>query len=278
METKTNEAPIQYITEIGGKNFAVDEANNRIQFLDSRFYRTPDGGFVPSVTTILEAYPKGQQYVEWLKKNGEDADDIRDEAGRRGSIVHAMTETLDYGGELALMNEDGTPKYKLSEWAMLGRYAEFRERHPATVHAIELNMISAELGYAGTLDRLLTIGGQPYLMDIKTSGAVHNSYWLQQAAYIRLLGGTKEGRNALNGVAVDRVKPAILWLNAKTKTFGKDGTMQGPGWQFLTAETPVEKLLKIFDHTHALWLEENGASKPKTTTYKLTQTLNAKKS
>jgi len=272
----TNDPAPAYIADINGKNYAVDPENNRIQFLDSRFYRTKDGGFVPSVTTILEAYPKGAQYAEWLKKHGEDADEIRDEAGRRGSVVHGMTEALDYGGELTLMNEDGSPKYKLSEWGMLGRYAEFRERHPATIHAIELNMISAELGYAGTLDRVLTMDGQPYLMDIKTSGAVHNSYWLQQAAYIRLLGGTKEGKGAIGGIPVERVKPAILWLNAKTKTYGKDGSIQGPGWQFLTTDTPTDKLLRLFDHTHALWLEENGSAKPRTTTYKLTQTLKPK--
>jgi len=44
--------------------------NKQLTFLDSRFYSTEDGGFVPSVTTILEAYPKGAAYYNWLKEAG----------------------------------------------------------------------------------------------------------------------------------------------------------------------------------------------------------------
>lgn len=277
MSTITTDPSVAYIAEIGGKNYAVDTGNNRISFLDSRFYKTKEGTFVPSVTTILESYPKGAQYAEWLKKHGEDSDNIRDEAGRRGSIVHSMTETLDYGGELSLMDDDLNAKYKLMEWAMLGRYAEFRERFPATVHAIELNMSSSELGYAGTLDRVLTIDGTTYLMDIKTSGAIHNAHWLQQAAYLRLLIHTGEIAKLFPDGPVPDIKLAIFWANAKTRTNGKDGTMQGVGWQFIPQEAPTEKLLRIFDHTHALWKEENATAQPRTTTYKLTQTLKQKK-
>jgi len=64
-------------------NYLINSETNRIEFLDSRFYRdTRTGAMVPSVTTLLEAWPKGAQYYEWLKKNGENADAIRDEAGR----------------------------------------------------------------------------------------------------------------------------------------------------------------------------------------------------
>jgi hypothetical protein len=70
-EQNTNDAAATYVTQIAGRNFLVDSEANRIAFLDSRFYRTPSGGFVPSVTTILEAYPKGAQFYEWIKKRGE---------------------------------------------------------------------------------------------------------------------------------------------------------------------------------------------------------------
>ena len=115
MQTATDTPLEPYITKLGNRAFLVDEEANRIQFLDSRFYQCADGSMVPSVTTILEAWPKGAQYEQWLKKHGEDADDIRDEAGRRGSTVHNLTETLDYGGTVSMMDADGNPKYKMLE-------------------------------------------------------------------------------------------------------------------------------------------------------------------
>lgn len=52
-------------------------------------------------------------------------------------------------------------------------YAEFRERFPAHIHAIETKLASETLGYAGTLDRVMTMpDGRTLLIDIKTSGSV----------------------------------------------------------------------------------------------------------
>lgn len=264
-----------YVADLWGKKWEVDAASNRIQFLDSRFYQAGPGVYVPSVTTILEAYPKGAQYAEWLKKHGEDADAIRDEAGRRGSVVHSLTEDFDRGNALHLMDADGGPRYKLMEWAMLERYVEFRRRYKdcTTIHAIELNMASADLGYAGTLDRLMTIDGTTYLLDIKTSGAVQNAYWLQQAAYHELLIHTGLIARLFPEGEVPEIKLGILWLNAKTRTDGKNGAIQGRGWQLLTQERPTAELLRVFNATRRLWLTEHAHETPKMTTYELSHQL-----
>ena len=261
------------IIDIAGRNFFVDHEANRIAFLDSRFYRCSDGSFVPSVTTILEAYPKGAQYYEWLKKHGQDADEIRDEAGRRGSVVHEATEVLDLGGKLELMNDDGTPKYKLLEWAMISRYVEFRQRFRATVHAVETKLADAGHGFAGTLDRLMTIDGMTYLVDIKTSGAIWPSYWLQQAAYHELLHSTGAIASMFPNGEPPEIKLAILWLNAKTRSDGRAGSIQGPGWQMVMQpeETPV--LFDRFEKTRSLWLAENSSAMPRQTEYSLTLEL-----
>jgi hypothetical protein len=83
------------------KSYTIDLNKNRIEFIDSRFYSTPSGGYVPSVTTILECFPKGAEFYKWLKEMGGDADTIRDEAGRRGSTVHELTERYDMGEEVS---------------------------------------------------------------------------------------------------------------------------------------------------------------------------------
>jgi hypothetical protein len=236
--------------------------NKQLTFLDSRFYQTPDGDYVPSVTTVLEAYPKGAQYYNWLKEVGKDADEIRDEAGRRGSVVHKLTEDYDQGKEINLINPNGSIDYKLNEWAMFEKYVEFRNNFEFTIDAIEMNIISKELGYAGTIDRIIDLYGQKILIDIKTSNAIYPSYWLQLAAYRNLLKS--------QGINVDKV--AILWLNAKTRTEGKKDAIQGKGWQLLYKEDSAIDL-GLFNATYLLWKAENGLAKPKQLTYQITHKL-----
>ncbi len=274
--TTTVDPAAQYITEIGGRNYMIDEGSQRIQFLDSRFYQVKPGEYVPSVTTILEAYPKGAAFNEWLKKHGQDSDDIRDEAGRRGSVVHHMTELYDAGVEVQLMTDDGTPQYKLSEWSMFERYVDFRTRFPATIHATELNMVSGQLGYAGTLDRVMTIGDTTYLMDIKTSGGVYDSYWYQQAAYDNLLTHTGHIARLFPDGEIPQLKLAILWLNANTRVH-KEGVMQGPGWQFIPQKETTKDLLDMFDCIHAVWNKANAGMKPRLTSYSLSHSLKSTK-
>jgi hypothetical protein len=236
--------------------------DKQLTFLDSRFYKTDDGGFVPSVTTILECYPKGAAYYNWLKEAGKDADEIRDEAGRRGSVVHKLTEDYDIGEEVQLVNPNGSIDYTLNEWAMFERYVEFRRRFQFVTDCIELNIISKDLGYAGTIDRVININGERILLDIKTSNAIYPSYWLQLAAYRTLLYSM--------GAEVDKV--AILWLNAKTRTEGKKGDIQGIGWQMITKEDTMHDI-QLFKATHALWIAENQTSKPKQLTYQISHKL-----
>jgi hypothetical protein len=239
--------------------------NKQLTFLDSRFYATEDGGYVPSVTTILECYPKGAAYYNWLKENGKDADEIRDEAGRRGSVVHKLTELYDAGYEVNLVNPQGQIEYKLNEWAMFERYVEFRKRFQFVTDCIELNIISKDLGYAGTIDRIIDMNGKKILLDIKTSNAIYPSYWLQLAAYRSLL-------MYAAGIRVDKV--AILWLNAKTRTEGKKDDVQGIGWQMLEREDS-SKDLQLFNATHNLWQAENATSKPKSLTYQISHKWSA---
>lgn len=254
---------MELITKIGSKNFKIDLSQNKITFLDNRFYFDNAGMPVPSVTTILEAYPKGAAFYEWLKKNGEDSDTIRDEAGNRGSIVHNLTERYDAGEEICLYGEDNV-NYKMNEWAMFERYIEFRERFSFDVIHSELSLASSKLGFAGTLDRVIEMNGENYLIDIKTSGSIWPSYWLQVAAYEKLL-IEEYGYNPIQ-------KTAILWLNAKTKTDGKAGTFQGKGWQLIIKDN-LDKEWTLFQATHKLWLAENEGAMPRQLSYQLKHKL-----
>jgi hypothetical protein len=232
---------------------------NQLTFLDTRYYLTDAGGFVPSVTSVLDCYPKSYAFLEWLKREGDNADEIRDEAGRRGGVVHKLTEDYDNGLEVTLMDENGFIGYKLSEWAMFSRYVDFRQRFNTFVIHNELNVVSEKYKVGGTIDRVMKIDDKVYLVDLKTSNAISNHFWLQVAAYRKML----EEKNIL----VDGV--AILWLNAKTRTEGKPGTYQGLGYQLITKEN-TDKEWGLFQSTYKLWESEYSDQKPRQTTYQLT--------
>lgn len=233
--------------------------SNQLTFKDGRYYYADNGDYYPSVSTILEAYPKPYALLQWMKEVGAKSDEIKAAAGERGSTVHNLTELYDDDHVIDLIGDNGQPQYSLEEWKMFERYCDFTERFRPRYSAVEQTLISPSLGYAGTLDRIGVIDGLTYLIDIKTSNGIYNTYWLQLAAYRELL------REA--GMQVDAV--GILWLNAKTRTNGKKDDMQGVGWQFLTREN-TDKDLELFNATKALWLAENADSKPKHFSYQLT--------
>lgn len=253
---------MEIITKVHNKNYRLDLANNRISFLDNRFYMADDGKYYPSATTILEAYPKGASFYEWLKRNGEESDELRDEAGRRGSRVHDLTEKYDNGQEVSLLNENGDIAMKMSEWAMFERYIDFRNRFNIEVIDTEQNIVSPKLGYGGTRDRIINYNSKRLLMDIKTGNAIYNHFWLQLTSYLQL-------EAEVSPVPFDGI--AVLWLNAKTKTEGKPGACQGPGWQLIiqSDQKEIDKYWKLFQCTHQLWIQENGNMQPRKTIYSL---------
>jgi hypothetical protein len=61
---------------------------------------------------------------------------------------------------------------------------------------------------------------------------------------------------------------AILWLNAKTRTSGKKGDVQGKGWQMVT-EMDTTKQWSLFQAVQQLWHAEHEGDKPKEFSYQL---------
>ena len=243
--------------------FTIDEETKQLTFLDTRYYSDGEGGYFPSVTTILDAYPKSAQFYEWLKKMGEDADTVRDEAGERGSIVHKLTEDYDTGELITLMDADGKIRYKSSEWKMFERYVEFSKNVHPEILRTEFNLISKNIGTAGTLDRTVLLDTKKYkgkyILDIKTSNAVHDQYWLQLAAYKELYEETFPDEK-IDGVCV-------LWLNAKTRGESKTGEIQGKGWQLVFPDKEHAYYWNLFKCTQVLWNEVNGGNKPNNVSY-----------
>lgn len=237
--------------------------NGQLTFTDGRFYEhQPSSEWVPSVTTILEAWPKPYALLQWMKEQGHKADEIMEAAGKRGTSVHNLTERFDRGEVVSLFDDNGKPVCSLEEWGMFERYVDFSSRYGPAHLLIEETFINPKLGWAGTVDRVMELNdGRRLIVDIKTSNGIYDSYWLQLAAYNALLYHDERY------MSMDLDGAAILWLNAKTRT---DREGQGKGWQLLTIDrVELAKKLRLFDACREIWLETCGDRKPRQWTYEL---------
>ena len=158
----------------------------RIDSPSGRFYKTPEGLFLPSVTTILAQIPN-PGLDEWRKAVGEEkAAEIGRRAANRGTKLHQYCE--DYlGGQ--------RPKLDVFDrFAYNGIQSQLDRIEPI---AVEEQSYSIKLRVAGTMDCLgyyTNPEGQRKLciIDFKTtSGLKHDgefdSYWLQCSAYAAMV-------------------------------------------------------------------------------------------
>ena len=225
----------------------------RIDFLDRRVYKRSDGVYYPSVTTILQYMPKNHFFENWLKDVGHNADLIRSKAGKEGTQVHDAAERLILGEEISWMDDYGKARYSQIVWEMILRFHEFWTNAKPELISTEEFVFSDKFKYAGTADLLVKMNNETWLIDLKTSNAVHKSYDLQLAAYAKAIEEKK-------GIKVD--KTAILWLKAHTRGFSKKkGVWQGKGWQ-LKEINDIDNNFELFQTIYKLYSLENPTVEP----------------
>lgn len=226
-----------------------------IDYLDERFYTYDGLKFYPSSTTILSAYPKGYGFNEWLKTQGSNADELLRKAGDQGTAIHNAIDTILNGEAVSWVNKAGTPNYTIDEWKMLNRFMEFENTYKPETLAQELSLLDEELGYGGTVDRVCIINGEIWLIDYKSSKYVWKSHFLQISSYIALW------NRMYPEYKIQRC--GLMHLRAATRGESKNGTIQGKGWKIEEPNKPWHDLYKVFDHTKAIWNEENPNYVPK---------------
>ena len=168
----------------------------------SWFDGVTDSGPLPSVTTILNIVDKSGALVGWAKREtatcavrnldmlatmratGGDAaavnwlkaipDYQRDTAADIGTRVHALAESVARG-EAVQPTEEERP--------FVVAYRRFMEEWQPRYLAIEDMVASLEHGYAGTLDAIVEMAGDVYMLDVKTGTGIYPETSLQLAAY-----------------------------------------------------------------------------------------------
>ena len=88
----------------------ISEDAQQITMPDSRYYLR-NGEYYPSITYVLQYYPKGKHFEDWLKQMGNNADYIMRKSAEEGTKVHNMIEDYLEGKELNFLSKDNTPLY-----------------------------------------------------------------------------------------------------------------------------------------------------------------------
>lgn len=171
----------------------------RVNVARGHIYKDADGNRVPGVTTIIgDGVPK-PALINWaadatanyavdhwadlsdkalsvrLKelKGARYAD--RDAAGNKGTLVHAAAERLVRGESVPI--PDGLDGY-------VHAYTRFLDEWHVEAVLVEAVVVSHTYGWAGTLDLIAEIGGEVWLLDVKTSrSGVFGETGLQLAGY-----------------------------------------------------------------------------------------------
>jgi hypothetical protein len=231
-----------------------DKDQKQINFLDQRFYQRKKNVFYPSVTYILNYFPKNKYFESWLKDVGHSADFIVKEAASEGTQVHNAVEEYLRGNEVEWIDEYGNAKYSLKVWKMILNFVNFWEEHKPKLIGSEIHLFSDEYKFAGTTDLILEIEGQVWLLDIKTSNSLHKSQELQLSAYAKSWNSSFDQK-------IDRI--GILWLKSKSRTPDpKKKKLKGKNWEIKEPEDSIEDNFELFMKIYDLFKLENKILKP----------------
>lgn len=233
------------------------DQTNQITFLDERYYQDLEGNYYPSVSTILDVYPKGFGFQQWLKDLGSNSDEVLKRAGEQGSKIHDAIDQFLNGKEIKWI-EGEKENYTLDEWMMILRFFDFYKTFKPETIAVEISMVNGELGFGGTLDYVCKLNNEIWYIDWKSGSAIHKGNKIQASAYKELWNKTEKEKITRLG---------CLHLRASTRGSDKTGkVIQGEGWKLDEVEDS-DHLFNLFKHTQVIWKEENPNPKPKNMIY-----------
>jgi hypothetical protein len=236
----------------------------RITSLNERWYAKPSKDVItglpcydykPSSTWIAGYYPKGIAFYQWLAKHGwNEAEALKQAAGDKGSKVHYACESLDKDNKVDIekdkylnptteKEEELTPE----EIECVVSYARFIDDKFPKLLASEITAFGDF--YAGTIDKIVRIGTQIWIIDLKTSKYIWEEQKLQISSYSHL--------------DIDYKKLGITdkeWKERKLGILQLGYNKNKMGYKF----TEVENKFDMFKNVaYKIWQNENPRAKPK---------------
>lgn len=149
-------------------------------------YKTSEGTIVPGVTTVLGILSK-PALIHWawnLGMKGEDYRKVRDKAADIGTLAHLMIE-CDIKGIPFDKSQYIPAHVDKAENAYLA-WLEWRNKYKVETIASEVQLVSDEFKFGGTIDWVAKHKDSVWLIDFKSSKDVYDEMKYQLAAYTYL--------------------------------------------------------------------------------------------
>ena len=238
----------------------------QITVVDERWYidtRSDAPKFVPSSSWISSYYPKGVQFYKFLASKGwDEAEQIKLDAGERGTRVHRGIDMLLEGETIAmdmkLPDQNGVAKeLTFEEYDAILSFKKFVDDYKPETIAHDLIVWNDKDGYAGTLDYVCKIEEDYWLIDFKTSQAIYPSHEIQIASYAHAYPGVELQEQ--HGKSIIKVVKPITKLAVLQVGYNKNKNRY--------KLTEIEDKYPLFLAAKEIWAYENGGLQPKKLEY-----------
>lgn len=215
---------------------------DRVTIDGRRYYATPDGRKLPSVTTILDRTKpeeSRQALAEWKRRVGqEQAQKITTEAANRGTRMHSYLEHYVKTDEI---KPAGTNPYAWASHAMAMTVIQEGLKNVNEFWGVEVPLYFPNL-YAGTTDGVGIHAGAESILDYKQTNKPKREEWiddykLQLVAYAL----------AHNEVYGTRIRKGVVLMCVRPEVDGQQNITRPPQYQEFTLK-PEE-----FDHWEQQW-------------------------
>ena len=214
----------------------------RVEINGKRFYATPDGNKLPSVTTILDK-TKPQEKIEalnqWRRRVGvEKAQQITTEAANRGTRMHTYLEDYVKNGTI---KERGTNPFGWASHAMANVVVEHGLKNVNEFWGIEVPLYFPGV-YAGTTDGAGVHLNQEAILDYKQTNKPKKREWIDD--YFMQLCAYAEAHNELHGTKISK---GVILMCVKPDLNEQMETIKPPEYQEFVLEGAE------FEHYRQLW-------------------------
>jgi genome maintenance exonuclease 1 len=214
----------------------------RVVVEGKRFYATPDGKNLPSVTTILDK-TKSPDKVEalnrWRRSVGaEKAQQITTEAANRGTRMHTYLEQYVRDGAI---KEPGSNPYTWPSHAMAKVVVDNGLKNVSEFWGIEVPLYFPSI-YAGTTDGAGIHLNEEAILDYKQTNKPKKREWIED--YFMQLCAYAEAHNELHGT---RIRKGVVLMCVKPDLDEQFNIIKPPEYQEFVLEGAE------FDRYRDLW-------------------------
>ena len=214
----------------------------RVEVNGKRFYATPDGNKLPSVTTILDKTKSEESKAalqNWRNRVGaEKAQQITTEAANRGTRMHTYLEHYVKTGEV---KERGSNPFSWASHTMAQTVIDQGLVNVNEFWGVEIPLYFPNV-YAGTTDGAGIHIGQEAILDYKQTNKPKRREWIDD--YFVQLCAYAEAHNEVHGT---KIKKGVVLMCVKPELDEQHNIVKPPEYQeFVLEGTEFEKYRSLW--------------------------------